>query len=309
MTYNEAYRKGIQVLKDANISSPATDAGVLLCHVMRCDKTYLFAHGDRVAGEDLLKTYFSLLERRSAGCPLQYLTGMQEFMSLMFEVGPEVLIPRQETELLVETVIRFCKGPAESSRDGALPEESSGSGSCPENAERHVSILDIGTGSGCIAVSLARYIPGCRVTAVDIMPAALEVARKNALANGVADRVRFIKSNLFENIPEEKFDVIVSNPPYVKTGDINKLQREIGEYEPISALDGGPDGLFFYREIIKSSQAYLRAGGMLAFETGHGQAPDVVRLLSGGVFKNIEVYKDLSGIERVVTFILFPAAP
>jgi release factor glutamine methyltransferase len=308
MTYNEAYQKGIQLLKDANISSPAADAGVLLCHAARCDRIYLFTHGDMDVGEGILKTYFSMLQRRLAGCPLQYLTGVQEFMSLMFEVGPGVLIPRQETELLVETVIRFCSGSDKASRSGAFAEENRISGKSRENARGHISILDMGTGSGCIAVSLARYIPGCRVTAVDIMPAALEAARKNAQDNGVADRVRFIKSNLFESVPEEKFDVIVSNPPYVRTEEISRLQREISEYEPISALDGGADGLFFYREIIKSSKAYLKPGGMLAFETGYDQAADVASMLSGS-FKDTRIYKDLAGIDRVVTSILSPAAP
>jgi release factor glutamine methyltransferase len=309
MTYNEAYLKGIQVLKEANISSPAVDAGVLLCCVARCDRIYLFAHGDRVVDESLLKTYFSKLELRSAGCPLQYLAGMQEFMSLMFEVGPGVPIPRQETELLVETVIRLCSNSDNVPKDEAYTEGDRVSRNNSRNAKRHMTILDIGTGSGCIAVSLARYLPECRVTAIDIMPAALDAARKNARANGVAVRVHFIESNLFENIPQEKFDVIVSNPPYVRTGEINTLQREIREYEPISALDGGADGLYFYREIIKSSQAYLKPGGMLAFETGYDQAADVARMLSGSSFMDIISYKDLAGVDRVVTSILSPVAP
>ncbi|MGI6668286.1 MAG: peptide chain release factor N(5)-glutamine methyltransferase [Acetivibrionales bacterium] len=233
---------------------------------------------------------------------------MQEFMSLMFEVGPGVLIPRQETELLVETVIRFCSGSDKASRRRCICRRKPDFREKPRKRQGHISILDMGTGSGCIAVSLARYIPGCRVTAVDIMPAALEAARKNAQANGVADRVRFIKSNLFESVPEEKFDVIVSNPPYVRTEEISRLQREIREYEPISALDGGADGLFFYREIIKSSKAYLKPGGMLAFETGYDQAADVASMLSGS-FKDTRIYKDLAGIDRVVTSILSPAAP
>lgn len=309
MTYNEAYLKGIQVLKEANISSPAADAEVLLCYVARCDRIYLFAHGDRIVDESLLKTYFSALERRSAGCPLQYLVGMQEFMSLIFEVNPEVPIPRQETELLVETVMTFCRRAGKVPQDGTPNEENRISGNNSENARLHISILDIGTGSGCIAVSLARYLPKCRVTAIDIMPAALAAAKNNAHANGVADRVYFIESNLFENIPEEKFDIIVSNPPYIRTEEISRLQREIREYEPISALDGGADGLLFYREIIKSSKSYLKPGGMLALETGYDQAADVARMLSGSFFKDIMTYKDLAGIDRVVTSILSPAAP
>ena len=143
MTYNEAYLKGVQILKEANISSPAADARALLCCVARCDRIYLFAHGDRIVDESLLKTYFSKLELRSAGCPVQYLTGMQEFMSLMFEVGPGVPIPRQETELLVETVIRFCDSSDNIPLGGASTEENRVSGNNSLNAKRHISILDM----------------------------------------------------------------------------------------------------------------------------------------------------------------------
>jgi len=277
MTYNEAYRKGIQILKNAGTEAPASDAGVLLCHAANCERVFLYAHGDSELDDGILQIYQQMLDKRARGCPLQYITGTQEFMSLTFEVCPGVLIPRQETELLVETVIDACKN---------------------ERAE----ILDMCTGSGCIAVSLARYMPGCSVTAADKMEQAIAAARKNALKNGVAERVHIVQSDLFSCIPQKKYDFIVSNPPYIRSEDINGLQREVREFEPVEALDGGSDGLFFYREIIGKAPAYLADKGMLAFETGYDQAGDVVSLMiSDGRYSDINILKDLAGIDRVVT--------
>lgn len=319
MTLSEAFRKGTGILRAADIDAPAADAGVILCHVAKCDRAYLYAHGDLELDEGLLRDYISILKRRILGYPLQYLTGLQEFMSLTFEVAPGVLIPRQDTELLVETVIHFCK------------------------AKGDLRILDIGTGSGCIAISLAHYLPGCTVVAVDKMAGALEIAKRNACLNGVEDRVLFIQSDLFENLKalpssakcrlsdeqhaldghlsNRSFDVIVSNPPYVRSGDIKRLQMEVRNHEPIEALDGGNDGLFFYREIIRIAPGHLADGGMLAFETGYDQADAVATLMSGGTqvsdnkfaedspaekvslscFDSIRIHKDLAGIDRVVS--------
>lgn len=312
MNYSEAYRKGIGILRSANIEAPAAEAGVLLCYFAKCDRAFLYAHGDKELDGSLSDAYMRALDKRAGGYPLQYITGSQEFMSLPFEVGQGVLIPRQETEVLVETVIAFCR-------------------------QKRVRILDMGTGSGCIAVSLARYLPDSSVAAADSMQDALDIARRNALSNGVADRILLIRSNLFENVraavhPDERFskgygtheyetqelfDVIVSNPPYIRSGDIQRLQREVCTHEPLTALDGGDDGLHFYREIVKAAPLYLKEGGMLAFETGYDQAADVAELLSvpspgvhEGVsarhscFRDIRIYKDLAGIDRVVTGIL-----
>lgn len=277
MTLNEAFRKGIGILNNAGNEAPAHDAGVLLCSAVHCDRAFLYAHGTNELDDALLNNYFLMLESRAAGMPLQYLTGVQEFMSLPFEVGQGVLVPRQDTELLVETAINLCG-----------------------EREEPPGILDIGTGSGCIAVSLAYYLPECIVTAVDKMPDAIAIARRNALTNGVADRIRFVKSNLFEEIAGEKFDFIVSNPPYIRTDDIKDLQREVRCYEPIEALDGGIDGLYFYRHIIKEAPGFLKVGGTLAFETGYDQAADVAALMAGS-FWHLKIHKDLAGIDRVVT--------
>lgn len=289
MTLSEAFTKGRQVLKNADIDAPATDAGVLLCTVVNCSREYLYAHGDDELDEGVFQEYWEALEKRSMGHPLQYLTGLQEFMSLPFAVRPGVLIPRQDTELLVETILEYCKSRASRCR-----------------------ILDMGTGSGCIAVSLAYYLPGCTVTAVDKMEDALEMVQINARTNGVEGRVFTVKSDLFKHLKrpssmEERFDVIVSNPPYIRSADICALQRDVREHEPIEALDGGMDGLIFYREIIRAAPAYLKEGGMLAFETGFDQAEDVAALMSGGKedgFSKISIYKDLAGIGRVVAGVL-----
>jgi len=289
MMIGEAYRKGIELLKVAGNEAPAQEAGALLCSVAHCGRTFLYAHGTDEFDDVLYGHYFTLLERRAEGVPLQYLTGMQEFMSLPFEVGSGVLVPRQETELLVETVINRCKG-----RGGSEDVHSK-----PDRGRFDISILDVGTGSGCIAVSLAYYVPGCLVTAIDRMPDAISIAQRNAVLNKVADRIQFIESNLFEAISAERFDIIVSNPPYIRTGDIKGLQKEVRCYEPMEALDGGSDGLDFYMAIIEKAPGFLYEGGMLAFETGYDQAQDVAEIMSGS-FGNIQIYKDLAGIDRVV---------
>jgi release factor glutamine methyltransferase len=278
MTYGEAYREGIQILKRAGTEAPANDAGVLLCYAAGCDRTFIYVHGDEYLEEVTERAYLELLERRADGYPLQYLTGVQEFMSLKFEVRPGVLIPRQDTELLAETVLDHCN------RSGHI-----------------LNVLDLCTGSGCIAVSLAYHCPSLTVTASDIMPDALQTASVNALKNGVSDRITFIESDLFGNIPKAEFDVIVSNPPYIRTGDIPGLQAEVRDFEPTEALDGGADGLRFYRSIIGTSPLYLKSGGLLAFETGYDQAAEVASLMAGsGNYDDIRIYKDLAGIDRVV---------
>ncbi len=287
MTYNEAYREGIKILKNAGIEAPANDAGVLLCHVADCDRTFLYSHGNNMLDMGIGHKYVEMLNKRADGYPLQYLTGIQEFMSLTFEVAPGVLIPRQDTELLVETVLMYCRT-KETTRTG-----------------KTLHILDLCTGSGCIAISLSYHFTGCIVTALDIMPQALEIAARNARRIGVADRVRLIHSNLLDNIPstqENLFDVIVSNPPYIRTDDLAGLQREVRDFEPVEALDGGKDGLGLYRPIVASSHAYLKKSGLLALEIGYNQGIEVTGLMDrDGRYKNIRVHKDLAGNDRVVT--------
>ena len=276
MTIREALVKGTKILNNAGIEAPAVDAGVMLCHVLECDRTYLYAHGDENLNTNSMGNYSLELNRRCAGMPVQYITGNQEFMGLDFHVGPGVLIPRQDTEILVESVIEL--------------------GIKSRNA---LKILEIGTGSGCIAVSLAYYMKNSFVIAADISGKALEIAGMNALKHGVSGRIEYIRSNLFDRIGMTGFDIIVSNPPYARRSEISALQREVRDFEPELALDGGEDGLDFYKSIINNAPEYLKENGDLAFEVGINQAGDIVKLMKGR-FQDIAVKKDLAGIDRVV---------
>ncbi len=289
VTVSQALKKGTDILKNANNEAPALEAGVIFCHITGKDKTFLYSHGgDNLAAESE-KAFIDAIGRRAEGVPLQHITGFQEFMSLNFRVGPEVLIPRQDTETLVEAVIAHVK--AADKKETRGPAEG---GPCS------VRILDIGTGSGCIAISLAHYLEGCCVTAVDVSPAALELARANAADHKAGDKVKFVLSDLFSRLEKsESFDVIVSNPPYIPAMDIDNLQIEVKAHEPVLALDGGRDGMDYYRRITAQGVQYLNPGGLLAFEVGYGQA-EAVRNIMESSFGRISVYKDLSGVERVV---------
>ena len=277
VTLKEALSLGIKILKDADIETPAVDAGVLLCHVVGCDRTYLYAHGEQQVGDISHERYATYLNLRTDGMPVQYITGHCGFMSLDFVVGPDVLVPRPDTEGLVETAIRMV-----------------------EAMGRPCKVLDIGTGSGCIAVSIVHLLENCMVTAVDISEAALVIARQNAVNNKVSDRIEFIKSDIFECLDSRRFDVILSNPPYIRSGDIEKLQREVRNFEPHAALDGGPDGLVFYRKVVDESPDHLNAQGLLVFEVGYDQAAEVASLMDC-LYTDIEIFRDLAGIDRVVT--------
>ena len=275
---------------DDSSASPLLDAQLIAGLVLGRDRLHILTNpSEEISLGDESKIR-ALARKRRSGVPLQYLTGKQEFMGLDFEVGPQVLIPRPDTEILVEEAISDLKN------RGAL------------------SILDIGTGSGAIAVSLAKYLPLSNVYAVDISKDAIEMARKNAESNGVSQRIDFLLGNLFEpfELIGEKVDVLVSNPPYIPAGDIDSLQREVAVYEPRGALDGGLDGLDFYRTIVEKAQRFLKNGGMIYLEVGSGQADAVENLLKkvkcGGesCYNNILRIKDLAGIERVVKASLRP---
>ncbi|WP_010246521.1 peptide chain release factor N(5)-glutamine methyltransferase [Acetivibrio cellulolyticus] len=271
----QAFTEGSKMLKLSNIEAPVVTAGAILCHVLGCDKAYLYSHDDYILNNSQFNSFLEAIKRRINGEPLQYITGSQEFMSLDFIVSPDVLIPRQDTEILVESVIQFASG------------------------KGNIDILDVGTGSGCIAISLAYFIKNSRVTAVDISKGALEMARKNAQKCGVEDRITFIESNLFDNVTSGDFDIIVSNPPYIPVQDIETLEKQVKDFEPRSALDGGCDGLDFYRRITKDSIRYLKPNGLLAFEVGYDQSQEVLKIMKDS-FDNLKIERDLAGIERVV---------
>jgi len=229
---------------------------------------------------DIQKAYAERLDRRLRNEPVQYITGRREFMGLDFIVSRDVLIPRCDTEILAEYVINELKG------------------------RRSVRILDLGTGSGAIAVSIAKYIRDALVIGVDISPGALKVAKHNSSMHGTADRVSFICGDLFKPLAgghyQGYFDAIVSNPPYIPSNDIVTLMPEVRDYEPKTALDGGPDGLGFYRRIIAEAPLYLKPGGLVAVEMGYGQAGEVEGIFaSAGRYGPVRLLQDLSGIERV----------
>lgn len=265
------------------IKEARREAELMAAHIL---KTSLGALNMRRA-EDISAEQFMTLkawvERRGLREPLYYILGECEFWSLNFKVTPDVLIPRPETELLVEGGLVSLKGVAN---------------------EKPI-VLDLCTGSGCVAISIKSELPGARVYATDISRDALAVAKENAELNGQGS-VEFFRGDLFDAVSDlslqGKFDLIVSNPPYIPAGDIDGLQREVADYEPRAALDGGPDGLDIISSIVRDAPLYLKSGGALLFEVGQGQALEVAAILSeSGSFKDVLIRKDYSGIERIVS--------
>jgi release factor glutamine methyltransferase len=282
LNIGKALKKAITILKEAQNTSPAVDAGVILCFLLGLSKTYILTHYDFLLGQEEIKKYFKLIDLRARGTPVQYITGKKEFMSLEFTVNPCVLIPRPETEILVEWIIDYVKNQE-----------------CENHTKReNYSILDIGTGSGCIAISLAHYI-NCNVTSVDISQEALDIACINANLNKVTDRITFIKSNLFEALKNVTFDIIVSNPPYIPSNEIENLEVEVKGHEPTVALDGGEDGLDYFKVIVENTPVFLKEDGVLAFEVGYNQASKVKNIMEK-YFKKIDTIKDLGMVDRVV---------
>lgn len=277
MNYKEVYDRGVEKLAGADIAEAAVDARLLLEFVCKTDRNTLLAHADREVSEKEQERYNALIEKRSEHIPLQYLTGEQEFMGLTFIVNETVLIPRQDTEVLVEEIMRDL-------HDG-------------------MRILDLCTGSGCILLSLLQYSNNCEGVGTDLSEEALCVARENysrLKADKPEMEAAFIKSDLFENLDTEKFDIVVSNPPYIKTSVIDTLMPEVREHEPFMALDGREDGLFFYREITEGVKRYLVRGGMLYYEIGYDQAKEVAAIMEKEGFSEIEVVKDFAGLDRIV---------
>ncbi len=278
MKYRDLYNQGIEILSSENIVDAKIDARLLLEFACKTDRNTLFLKGDmEVLAEDE-KTYMTLIEKRSRHIPLQHLTKEQEFMGLTFKVNENVLIPRQDTECLVEIVLKHL-------HDG-------------------MRVLDMCTGSGCILISLLHYSNDCEGIGVDLSEKALEVAKENAALlsrNELNDekKIAFIQSNLFENV-EGEFDIIVSNPPYIKTKVIDTLMPEVRDFEPMMALDGREDGLYFYRQIIVEAKKHINRGGQLFFEIGYDQGTQVSSLMKDAGYVDVCVSKDLAGLDRVV---------
>jgi release factor glutamine methyltransferase len=281
MFVKDILKQSIKLLKDGGIESPQLDAEVLLSYVLNKDRSQLYIYPDYVLNEDENSHYRALIDKRLERIPISYLTGHKEFMSLDFKVNRNVLIPRPETELLVETVCKF--------RSPQHP------------SQKVIKVLDLGTGSGAIAVSLAKYNPNYSILATDVSMSALFVARENAIHNDVIDRVSFIQTDLFDGISQDsKFDWVVSNPPYILTGDLPSLSQEIRKYEPILALDGGADGLDVIKRIIENAFMFLKPSGHLAIEFGYGQSDSVKRIADEiGKYSDYLIVNDYSGLPRI----------
>ena len=277
MTIREILLKYSKELEEIS-STPRLDVEILLQKALGdVDRLYIHLNLEKVLSEEEDNLFLKLINERLNNRPIAYIVGNREFMGLDFYVQEGVLIPRPDTEILVEEVIEIGKNKGE------------------------IEILDIGTGSGAITVSLAKYLDNANLTSVDISDIALEVGKKYAISNNVDNKIEFIKSNLFTEIDKDKkFDVIVSNPPYIRKKDVENLESQVKDFEPYTALEGGEDGLDFYRKITEQAKLYLKENGVLAYEVGHDQSEDVSKLMEINGYTNIYTKKDLQGIDRVV---------
>ncbi len=282
----QAILQGTHCLRKAGVAEARREAGSLAAHVVGRNRSFIMAHADDSLTAEQLDTLRAFVERRAQGEPLQYLTGHQEFFGLDFEVTRDVLIPRPDTELLVETAVKLLS-----------------------NSEAASFICDVGTGSGCVAVTLLHELPHARAVASDISPAALVVAKRNAARHSVTDRIDFLLSDCFARLAEHNpspspFDIIVSNPPYVAEHEFADLQREVRDFEPRSALVAGDDGLSIIRRLLFDAGSYLKTGGHLLFEIGFQQGERVRQLIEQPVnqrrWKLLDIHKDLQGIPRTV---------
>ena len=273
MVIRELIKHVISVLNENQCDNAIFEAHQLVRHVLKMSATDLVINHTQKAAEKDIEKVNELLQRRIAGEPLQYILGVQEFMSLKFQVNKSVLIPRADTETLVEYVIEKHQN------DG-------------------FTLLDIGTGTGCIPLSIAHYCRRCDARGLDISDEALKTARINCSNLRLSERAVFQKCNILTDMPQGKYDVITSNPPYIETDAIQTLQTEVKDFEPHLALDGGADGLIFYRRICEIAPKILNAHGMLIFEIGYNQANAVMKLMCDS-FQNVKIIKDLCGDDRV----------
>lgn len=271
MTYKQAEQKGELLLQEAGVMDAKIDAWLLLEMVAKIDRSFYFTHINEEVEPEVLTEYERVLEKRAEHVPLQYITGEQEFMGMTFKVNSNVLIPRQDTETLVEETLKVI--------------------------EPQMEVLDLCTGSGCILLSILKNAPTVRGTGSDVSKQALLVAKENAKLHDL--EAEWVRGNLFDNV-SGSYDVIVSNPPYIVQAEIPSLMPEVAQFEPIQALDGGVDGLDFYRKITEEAPKYLKKNGYLFFEIGYDQGQEVQRLMCEAGFMDVAVIKDLAGNDRVV---------
>jgi len=301
-------KQGIKRLREAGVSSYTLAAELLLLHVSGHDRAWTYAHADEAIPEEQAKRYAVLIARRAAGEPTQHLTGKQEFWGLEFAVTPDVLIPRPETEHVIEVAL------------DRLGLREIRAGRQQKSSGESLRIADVGTGSGCIAIALAKELPRAAIYATDISGAALAVARRNAVTHGVAGRICFLESNFLDSLPageqyaaplhstarttgmheSRSFDLVVSNPPYVGRREASTLTREVREHEPEIALYGGEEGYELYADLIAQAAAHLKPGGVLVLELGHDSLHAVRPLLEAPAWTDVGVTNDLAGIPRVL---------
>lgn len=274
MTIKQAITKGMIMLKSNNVESPKLKARLLLQYILDKPRQYIIVYDNKEIDKQQQWQYFVNIEKLTKGVPLQHITHRQEFMKMDFFVDENVLIPRPDTEILVEEVIKIAQ---------------------KYNSTR---ILDLCTGSGAIAISLKKFVPNADITAVDISEKALEIAQRNA--KKLETKINFLKSDLFDKLDNKKFDIIVSNPPYIRKDEIKKLSEEV-QKEPKIALDGGEDGLDFYRIITEQAINYLKTESFLCFEIGYNQKNDVIKIIEDDQnYKNTYCKKDLYGNDRII---------
>ncbi len=293
MTIGDLLKKATGYLKEKNVEDPSLEAGLLLCRLLDKDQSYIYAHTDQTLNNELIDIYKSNIERRGRHEPFAYITGECGFLDSIFYVNPHVLIPREETELLAQGAL-WALGKTPAYFNPPIPR-------LPYKDVYHV--LDVGTGSGCIAVSLAKGCDSVLVDALDLSIGALDIARKNAVRHNVKNRIRFINSDFLTDFAaDRKYDLIVSNPPYIPERDIPFLPESVREYEPHTALVAGVDGLMFYRALADKASSLLFEKGMIIVECGFDQGHKVSEIFSD---KNMDtvILKDLAGIDRIVSAI------
>ena len=291
MEIRKALQIGITRLRSANISAYTLAVELLLLHALSKDRSWIYSHPEEHLSEEQERTFLRLLERRVAGEPVQHLTGHQEFWGLDFEVNPDVLIPRPETEHLVEVTLDRL----------ALRELKAGRTQMNDGAGLHLA--DVGTGSACIAIALAKELPQARFFASDVSPTALTVAARNAERHAVSARIEFSNSNLLDGAilaGQRHFDAIVSNPPYIGLREASSLEREVRDHEPATALFGGEEGYELYAALIAQATIHLKPGGILVLELGHASLAAVQPLLAEPTWSYVSVTNDLAGIPRVI---------
>lgn len=277
LTVHQLVKEGCRVLRECNKENAKIDSELLALHVLGYTRLDLILNYHLGVSKEEQELYETCIAKRCSGIPLQYITNEQEFMGLPFYVDENVLIPRQDTETLVEILIERGK---------------------QKDFKR---IIEVGVGSGCISISLSKFLPNVEITGIDISTKALEIASRNAKINQVSSRIKWVYGDLLKDYQSEKaVDLIVSNPPYITSKDCLELEEDVKDHEPMLALDGGEDGLGFYRAITKQAKHYLKQGGMLAYEIGYNQSKDVGNIMAENGFVEIEEIKDLAGKDRIV---------